>query len=169
MDLKLSQITFKQHRSSIKPDFGTKAHSFVTSYSSIQFIIQMTSDVFLSYTIPVGIYMLIGLIVFCTYSAARLEGFLALSLGFMGLILTVFVVVFMSTFAEVYELSMDIKANLRKMRFCDNKQVLGKRLRCLAPIKLKMGSSYYVDKVHVLTIIDVILQSSISFLLGNPA
>lgn len=114
--------------------------------------------------------MTLGLVVFCTYSAVRLDGFIALMLGIMGLTTGTILIVFFSNLANVYEMSMDLKRKLQSLGFSRSRtSLLGKRVRALRPIRFWMISSYYVDRLLVLTIIDTIVDTSISFLLGNPA
>ena len=140
---------------------------FLLIYNSTRLQMRIASQVFLTFLFPASKFMLIGLVVFCVYSALRLHGFLALSLGFMGFVLAAFLMMFFSTLAEVHDLSLIIKSEMKVMGLCHGTK---NKIGITAPvIRFQMGSIYFVDKMLVLTILRTIVESSITFLVGNPA
>ena len=136
-------------------------------YNSIRLLVDMCSSVLLSILLPVQKCMVVGLVVFCVYSAVRLHGFLALSLSIMGLILGVFITLLFSTMAEVYESSRAIKSEIKRRGLCHKKK--HKIESSLPYIRYWMGSMYFVDRMLTLTLARTIIEFSITFLLGNTA
>ena len=114
--------------------------------------------------------MIIGLVIFCVYSATRLGGFIALSLGFMGVTLTGLLIAFFLTMAQMHALSIEMRKQFQSCGFLNRKTAVGKVMQSLPHLKFWMGSElYYCDRMLVLTIARTIAEQSCNFLIGNPA
>ena len=132
-------------------------------------LIQLVTIVYFSFVVPVSEVLLIGLIVLCVYSAARLSGFIAMSLGFMGIVLTGVLIVFFLTVAQIHALSLEMRAELQSYGFSHQKKLVGKIMKSLQDLRFWMGiEMYYCDRVLVLTIANMIAVQSINFLIANP-
>ena len=142
---------------------------YFRTYAATLMLIELVTAVFFSFIVPVSKFLIIGLVVFCVYSAARLSGFIAMSLGFMGIILTGGLVAFFLTVAQIHALSIKMRKELKSHGFSHPKSVVGKVVKSLPDLKFWMGSEmYYCDRVLVLTIVHTIAEQSINFLIGNP-
>ena len=140
---------------------------FVLLYNSIRLVVSMSSTVLLSVIVPAQKCMVIGVVIICVYNAVRLHGFLAMSLSIMGIILGVFVTLLFSTMADVYHLSRVVKSDMKGRGLCHKKK---DRIGASLPdIRFWMASMYFADRMLALTIARTIIESSITFLLWNPA
>ena len=143
---------------------------FSQTYAAIRMLNALVSDVYMSFMVPVGKMMIIGLVIFCVYSATRLGGFIALSLGFMGVTLTGLTIALYLTMAQMHALSVEIREDLKSGGFLNGKTRTGKVMKSLPHLKFWMGSEmYYCDRMLVLTIARTIAEQSCNFLIGNPA
>lgn len=151
-------------------DFESRSDMFFKTYAAVRMLIAIVSNVYFSFIVPASKFMIIGLIVFCVYSTARLSGFIAISLGFMAIVLTGLLLVFFSTVAQIYVLSVAMRIEFHSFGFCLAKSAVGKVLKSLPHLKFWMGSEfYYCDRLLVLTIVHIIAGQTINFLVGNPA
>ena len=151
-------------------DFERRSDLYFRTYAANLMLIRLVTSVYFSFIVPVAKLLIIGLVVFCVYSAARLDGFIATSLGFMGIILTGLLIVFFGTVAQIHALSIEMRRELGRQGYTHAKRAaVGKVMKSLPDLKFWMGSElYYCDKVLVLTIVHVIALQSINFLVGNP-
>ena len=132
-------------------------------------LIHLVTSAYLSFIILVGNFLIIGLVVLCVYSAGRLHGFIAMSLGFMGIILTGGLFAFFLTLAQIHSVSIEMRIELKSHGFSHPKSVVGTVVKSLPDTKFWMGSElYYCDRVLVLTIANTIAVQSINFLVRNP-
>ena len=131
----------------------------------------LVSDVYMSFLVPVGKMMIIGLVIFCVYTTAtRLGGFIALSLGFMGITLTGLILALYLTMAQMHALSVDMREQLHSCGFLNGRTRVGKVMKSLPHLQFWMGSEmYYCDRMLVLTIAKTIAEQSCNSLIGNPA
>ena len=154
----------------INDDFKSRSDMYFQTYAAARMLIHLVTNVYFTFIVPVAKFLIIGLVVFCVYSATRLGGFISLSMGFMGITLTGVLIVFFLTVAQIHAVSIEMRRNLESQGFAHAKRgAVGKVMKSLPDLKLWMGSElYYCDRVLVLTIAHVIAVQSINFLVGNP-
>ena len=112
------------------------------------------------------------IVMFCIYGAIRLNGILAIALGFIGSNLLAILTVLVSQLGQINHSSKGTLKALHKrpkMSYCMGKQGESKWLRRevmgLRELRVRMGSSFYYDKVLLLTTFQILLQNIVNLLL----
>ena len=112
--------------------------------------------------------------VFCTYGALRMHGLLAIFLLSVGVFTQVFLITLLMTLGEVHSRSKNfLRRTLRSIAGpggqksrCDVKW-MRKQMLCLPALSLRIGWAYEIDKPIVLTILKILFDSTVNFLLVN--
>ena len=141
-------------------------------YRSIHFSAEEFSRMLMS-VFGVNHVVIVLIAVFCAYASVRLDGLLAIGLGFVGLNSTVMLIVMMNMLANLNRRSKETLHALRRQatavcsatRGSNYGVWLRRELRCLPDLRIRMGSIFFYDKPIVLTTLQIILQISINLLL----
>ncbi|CAG7815351.1 unnamed protein product [Allacma fusca] len=108
---------------------------------------------------------LISWIVFCTFGAVRMHGLTSFALGFMATFSFGFLIFAFTVFAEVPVISSGVIECLRRSSM-DN-ELLRRRIKSLPVITVKLNGLYRVDKGMVLTMMDSVINLTMTLLLLN--
>lgn len=112
--------------------------------------------------------------VFCTYGAIRLNGIMAISLGWIGSSCTIFLAITLNTLAEFNVQSMSALQVFRKQMAAGSSndgetpsKWFRMKVNSLREFRVQIGSAYYIDKPIILTTFKIIFDATINFLLMN--
>ena len=108
----------------------------------------------------------------CTYGAIRFNGALAISLGWIGSSITVFLAIIVGLFGRFNHSSILALRRIRKRQaglHLAGKEIhsrwLRREIRCLRDLRLGVGSAFFYDKILLLTTFQIILQNTANLLL----
>ena len=109
---------------------------------------------------------------FSAYGAIRLEGALSISLGWIGANITVFLAILISQFGRINHSSqLALKAMrkrqeaLRSMGNQAESKSLRMEIRSLRDLCIRVGSTFFYDKILLLTTSQIIIQNIANLLL----
>ena len=107
--------------------------------------------------------------IFCSYGILRMDGIIRILLPVIGMTCISLVVTLLSTLSEFDSESKRISGLVKTVEIQLGLTLWERKMaRSLNLIRIKMGSSYVVDKECVLTVLQIVFNSTINFLILNP-
>ena len=115
---------------------------------------------------------LMSVVLFCSYGAIRLDGILSISLGWIGVNLLMFLAIITDQYGQINRSSkMALEAISRRQVALQSadKQLeqkwLKKKALCLRDFKIRVGSTFFFDKLLLLTTFQILLSNITNLLL----
>ena len=111
-----------------------------------------------------------ALTIVSTYGALKMDGFLAALFGIIFILVFSVLVMLIETLAEFHKNSEEILHRMKSPQFQKQLNLYEKKMLKsfnLIQIKIQMGSSYVIDKPSVATVIKIVADSTVNFLLAN--
>ncbi|CAG7690871.1 unnamed protein product [Allacma fusca] len=128
--------------------------------------VDIACEIYTEVVLPVAQMLLIVNVVFCTYGAVKMEGIPSLGLGLLGLFAFGFLTVLFTLMTEVHDRASAAKLYWKGCGIAD--PWLRRALQAMPVKSLKLAGTYIIDRQIVLTMVDVILSQTVTFLLVNP-
>jgi len=150
-----------------------KIREILEIYREMEILLKYFHEMYCTLIMPFAKYILMSFTVLCSYGVLRTDGILA---GFL-FILGIFSFVFLSTLiglqAEIHTISTEIRTLMKSPRFQNSLIHTGalyerKIVKSLPLLQIKMFSSYVLDKPNVKTVLKIVVDTTIDFLLTNP-
>ena len=115
---------------------------------------------------------LIVLAIFCSYGSVRFHGFLALGFAWIFFVCLAIVIILVSALSTVNRKSRRTLESMEKAvtrLLVDSRQpkrgIVGRELRNMQELRVRLGSIFYYDKPLLLTTFEILLQNSTNLLL----
>ena len=97
-----------------------------------------------------------------------MQGLVAVSMACLAVTAMVFLVGWINFMAEFHNTSSTMLQDLKRLGLNDHRTSVGKVLRSLTVIQIKMRNWYGVDKALVIVILDIIVGTTVDIMVANP-
>ena len=146
----------------------SKQLQWLKSYRSLQVLSILFNEIF--GPIMGGVKVLILTVIICGIACSiRIPGLISIALAAIASDAGIAAVMAFDFLAEFHRSSSKMLGNWKSTAILNKQKMLVQSVRSLQPLKFRLGSFYYVDKIMVFTLIEFIMSSIMSTLLLIPA